>query len=43
MPYNFDLVPNRRDPNVINKWTYYPNDALPMWLPTWTSPRQNRS
>jgi cystathionine beta-lyase len=32
MPYNFDLVPNRRDPNVINKWTYYPNDALPMWV-----------
>ena len=32
MPYNFDLVPNRRSPDVINKWTYYPHDALPMWV-----------
>jgi len=32
MPYNFDRVPNRRDPNVVNKWTYYPKDVLPMWV-----------
>lgn len=32
MAYNFDRVPNRRDPNVLNKWTWYPKDVLPMWL-----------
>ena len=29
---NFDRVPNRRDPNVYNKWTFYPKDILPMWV-----------
>jgi cystathionine beta-lyase len=33
MPYNFDRVPNRRIPGVVNKWTYYPQeDLLPMWV-----------
>ena len=32
MAYNFDLVPNRRNPNVLNKWTWYPKDVLPMWV-----------
>jgi len=30
--YNFDRVPNRRIPGVRNKWTYYPQDVLPMWV-----------
>jgi cystathionine beta-lyase len=29
---NFDRLPNRRDPNVYNKWTLYPKDILPMWV-----------
>ena len=33
MDYNFDRVPNRRIPGIINKWTYYPQeDLLPMWV-----------
>lgn len=32
MPYNFNVTPNRRGPNVYNKWTYYPKDVLPMWV-----------
>jgi cysteine-S-conjugate beta-lyase len=32
MAYNFDRTPNRRDPHVYNKWTFYPNDVLPMWV-----------
>jgi len=32
MAYNFDLTPNRRDPNIANKWTLFPNDVLPMWV-----------
>jgi len=32
MAYNFDRVPNRRNPNVLNKWTWYPKDVLPMWV-----------
>ena len=33
MTYNFDRVPNRRIPGVLNKWTYYPQeDLLPMWV-----------
>jgi len=32
MAYNFDLIPNRRNPNVLNKWTIYPKDVLPMWV-----------
>jgi len=30
--YNFDRVPNRRLPGVVNKWTYYPQDVLPLWV-----------
>jgi cystathionine beta-lyase len=30
--YNFDRFPNRRLPGVINKWTFYPKDVLPMWV-----------
>jgi cystathionine beta-lyase len=30
--YNFDRVPNRRIPGVVNKWTYYPKDMLPLWV-----------
>jgi len=29
--YNFDRVPNRRLPGVV-KWTFYPDDVLPMWV-----------
>jgi len=32
MAYNFDRVPNRRNPKVLNKWTWYPKDVLPMWV-----------
>ena len=32
MAYNFDYIPNRRHPKVLNKWTWYPNDTLPMWV-----------
>jgi len=32
MAYNFDRVPNRRNPRVLNKWTWYPKDVLPMWV-----------
>lgn len=32
MPYNFDIVPSRRNPAVLNKWTWYPKDVLPMWV-----------
>lgn len=32
MAYNFDRTPNRRNPNVLNKWTWYPKDVLPMWV-----------
>ncbi len=32
MPTNFDLVPSRRIPAHMNKWTIYPKDVLPMWL-----------
>jgi len=30
--YNFDRVPNRRIPGVLNKWTFYPKDVLPLWV-----------
>jgi cystathionine beta-lyase len=30
--YNFDRTPNRRIPGVVNKWTFYPKDVLPMWV-----------
>jgi cysteine-S-conjugate beta-lyase len=29
---NFDIVPNRRNPNRLNKWTWYSKDVLPMWV-----------
>ena len=32
MPYNFDKVPNRRALPLVNKWTWYPKDVLPMWI-----------
>ena len=32
MAYNFDRVPNRRLPGVVNKWTYYPANVLPLWV-----------
>ncbi|MFT3892558.1 MAG: PatB family C-S lyase [Anaerolineales bacterium] len=32
MAYNFNITPNRRDPNIANKWTLYPDDVLPMWV-----------
>lgn len=28
----FDHAPDRRDPNVRNKWTWYPRDVIPMWV-----------
>jgi cysteine-S-conjugate beta-lyase len=30
--YNFDRVSNRRIPGVLNKWTFYPKDVLPLWV-----------
>ena len=30
--YNFDRIPNRRLPKVLNKWTWYPKDVLPLWV-----------
>jgi cystathionine beta-lyase len=30
--YNFDRVPNRRITGVLNKWTWYPKDVLPLWV-----------
>ncbi len=32
MAYNFDHVQNRRDPNVVNKWTYHPGNPLRLWM-----------
>ena len=32
MAYNFDSVPSRRHPKILNKWTLYPKDVLPLWL-----------
>src|SRR5689334_10063572 len=32
MPHNFDALPSRRIPQVLNKWTWYPKDTLPMWV-----------
>lgn len=31
MKYNFDLITSRRQTNSI-KWTYYPEDVLPLWV-----------
>jgi cystathionine beta-lyase len=32
MASDFDFVINRRNPNNLNKWTWYPNGVLPMWV-----------
>ena len=32
MATNFDRIPNRRLPGVLNKWSFYPEDVLPMWV-----------
>ncbi len=32
MAYNFDSVPSRRNPSILNKWTWYSNDVLPLWV-----------
>ncbi|HAV76460.1 MAG TPA: putative C-S lyase [Anaerolineae bacterium] len=32
MKYSFYATPNRRNLNILNKWTYYPKDVLPMWV-----------
>ncbi|RPI92729.1 MAG: putative C-S lyase [Chloroflexi bacterium] len=32
MAHNFDRIPNRRTTGVVNKWTFYPKDVLPMWV-----------
>jgi cysteine-S-conjugate beta-lyase len=32
MAYDFDRIPNRRNPQLLNKWTWYPKDVLPMWV-----------
>ena len=32
MRFNFDQVPNRRNPQRSNKWNYYSKDVLPMWV-----------
>lgn len=32
MRYNFDTIPSRQHPDILNKWTFYPKDVLPLWL-----------
>src|SRR4030095_9551135 len=32
MIYNFDTVPSRHITGVLNKWTWYPKDVLPLWV-----------
>jgi cystathionine beta-lyase len=32
MPHNFDQTPKRRLPGVLNKWTWFPKNVLPMWI-----------
>ncbi len=32
MARNFDRVPSRRNPNILNKWTWFPKDVLPLWV-----------
>ena len=32
MTYDFDFVPSRRASGILNKWTLYPNDVLPLWI-----------
>lgn len=30
--YNFNTVPSRQNPDILNKWTFYPKGVLPLWL-----------
>jgi cysteine-S-conjugate beta-lyase len=32
MSYDFDLVPSRKKTGILNKWTFYAGDILPLWL-----------
>jgi cystathionine beta-lyase len=32
MAFNFDTVPSRQFPGILNKWMLYPKDVLPLWL-----------
>ena len=32
MAYTFDTVPSRQQAGVLNKWTLYPKDVLPLWV-----------
>src|ERR1041385_8920066 len=32
MPYNFDSLPSRLNPQILNKWTWYPKGVLPLWV-----------
>ena len=32
MSHNFDTAPSRQNPDILNKWTFYPKDVLPLWL-----------
>ncbi|HTP01388.1 MAG TPA: MalY/PatB family protein [Anaerolineales bacterium] len=32
MTYSFDRAPDRRSPDRVNKWTWYPPDVLPLWV-----------
>jgi cystathionine beta-lyase len=32
MAYNFNVVPSRRQAGILNKWTLYPQDVLPLWI-----------
>jgi cystathionine beta-lyase len=32
MSYDFDTVPSRKTPGILNKWTFYPGDVLPLWV-----------
>ena len=32
MRHNFDEVPSRQHPDILNKWTFYPRGVLPLWL-----------
>lgn len=32
MATNFDRLPNRRLPGILNKWSFYADDVIPMWV-----------
>lgn len=32
MAYNFDTIPSRRQADILNKWTLFPKDVLPLWV-----------